>query len=221
MASKNKRIRMKQVWGSKSSPSSRSNMRQKHINHIINYLGDRFGLSARVTPGKLNKSGKFIKKPDWGTGHLEFEPNPDAAVHELGHLFLSNAPLKMYQNEMDSQFGYVISEYGYMKQKSSLFEILPMAMENKIRRRLGLPAYSTGLPLKDKPRTCVETGERYGVIVGDRELIRLSRNLDKGCLDRLQMIDNGELVYNPSVGWTESDSIDARINRRARLKATR
>lgn len=214
---------MKQtVFGTTSMPAAKSKMRQKHMTHISTFIKSKFKLDNRVTKGKLNKSGKFIEKPDWTTGYLEYEPNPDAAVHELAHLVL--APMGMsladIQKDMDLQFGFSISTHGYMKQKRTLFEVMPMAMEQKLRRLMGLPASTKFIKVTEgqSPRLGIDTGLPIADRVGDKDLIRCSRNLDKGCLERLDMILNGEIVFDKVKGWYYSKDINAKINRRARLK---
>lgn len=221
--SKNKKQQIKKIFG-QCETQANSERRKKQMSHIQNCIQKLYGIKNRITKGKLNQSGKFIKKPDWTTGFLEYEPNPDAAIHEVGHLVLApnNMPLGDIQNEMDKQFGFVNSYYGYMKQKRSFFEVLPMAMEQKIRRRFGLPAYDKLVETETEKRTSIETGEVIAVNFKkdnrNFQLIRSARNLDKKCLERLEMIDNGELVFDNEKGWVYSDSIDAKINRRARLK---
>lgn len=217
--SKNAKIQKAKVFGKTAQPASKTSLRKKHMEHIKIQLEKRFNLKNRVTKGKMNASGKHIKKPDWTTGWLEYEPNPEAAIHEVGHLFLmpEGMSLAECQKEMDAQFGFVQSNFGYMKQKRSFFEVLPMAMEQKIRRRLGLPASQKFVKSTEK-RTSIENGREIAIQIGDKQLIRCSKNLDKKCLERLQMIDNGELVFDINKGWIKSNSIDAKINRRARLK---
>lgn len=208
------------VFGNNSMPAAKSNMRKKHMKHIAKFIETRFGLKNRVTKGKLNSAGKHIDKPDWTTGWLEYENNPDAAVHELAHIFL--APMGMslaeIQKEMDSQFGFCQSVHGYMQQKRSLFEVLPMAMEQKIRRLMGLPASTKFVKVNpDSPeRIGVETGLPIAVRVGNKDFIRCSKNLDAKCLERLEMILNKEIIFDKNKGWYYSSDVNAKINRRAR-----
>lgn len=212
-----------QIFGNNSMPGANTKMRQKHMSHIKNYIQNKLGLKNRVTKGKINSSGKHIMKPDWTTGYLEYEPNPDAAIHEVAHVFLApmNTSLADIQKDMDAQYGFSQSYYGYMKQKRTVFEVLPMGMEQKIRRIMGLPASTKFVKVRksDPIRTGIDTNLPIAIRVGDKDFIRCSNNLDKKCLERLDMILNGEIVFDLKHGWIESDSIDAKINRRARLKA--
>lgn len=210
-----------QIFGTNSMPPASSKMRQKHMFHIKSWIEKGLGLKNRVTKGKINASGKHILKPDWTTGFLEYEPNPDAAVHEVAHVFLApiGTSLADIQKEMDAQFGFSQSHFGYMKQKRTVFEVLPMAMEQKVRRLMGLPA-STKFVKVEKgqgPRLGIDTNQPIAVRVGDKDLIRCSKNLDAGCLERLEMILNGEIKFDKDKGWYYSQDVNAKINRRARL----
>lgn len=214
---------MKKKLGKTSIPSVNSPLRAKHMN-VINKFGSKF-VKNRVTQGKINKSGKHIMKPDWTTGFLEYEPNPDAAVHELAHLFLADIGMSLadIQRDMDQQFGYSITEFGYMQQKRTLFEVMPMGMEQKIRRRLGLPASMKHIKVEslDAPiRVLAEDSKtpiakriktKTGQVI---DLIRLSSNLDRTANKRLELIDLGILKFDSKRGWHESNSIDAKINKR-------
>lgn len=211
-----------QIFGTNSMPPVNSEMRKKHMKQINIFIKKQFGLKNRVTKGKHNSAGKFIMKPDWSTGYLEYEPNPDAAVHELAHLILAPMGLGLseIQKEMDSQFGFVQSNHGYMKQKRTLFEVLPMAMEQKLRRLMGLPASTKFIKVKetDQIRTGVDTGMPIAVRVGNKDLIRSSRNLDNKCLERLEMVLNKEILFDSNKGWYYNNKcVHARINKRARL----
>ena len=209
---KNAKIQRAKIFGKTAQPAAGSDLRTKHMSHIKRAFA-KWGIKSRVTKGKLNKAGKHIMKPDWTKGVLEYEPNPEAALHEFGHLCLvaPNVPLAQVQRDMDAQFGFVISQYGFMKQKRSLFEILPMAMEQKLRRRLGLPPSHKSTK---QARTCVETGELCGPVVRGQQLIRSARNLDAGALRQLEMIDLGILKWTAQ-GWQRASNVDAKINARA------
>lgn len=212
------------IFGTNSMPSANSEMRKKHMLHIKNWIENSLGLKNRVTKGKINASGKHIMKPDWTTGFLEYEPNPDAAIHEIAHVFLApmGVSLADIQKEMDSQFGFSQSYYGYMKQKRTVFEVLPMAMEQKIRRIIGLPASTKFVKVKphDPPRLGIDTKQPIAVRVGDKDFIRCSKNLDKKCIERLDMILNGEIKFCKDKGWHYSNDINAKINRKMRIKTT-
>lgn len=210
-----------QIFGTNSMPPANSKMRQKHMSHIKSWILNSLNLKNRVTKGKLNASGKHIMKPDWTTGYLEYEPNPDAAIHEIAHVFLAPMGVSLgdIQKEMDAQYGYSQKTHGYQQQKRTVFEVLPMAMEQKIRRLMGLPASTKFVKVQkgQGPRLGIDTNQPIAVRVGDKDLIRCSKNLDAGCLERLEMILNGEIKFDKTKGWQYSNNIDAKINRRARL----
>ena len=219
--SKNGKLKKQKLWGRSAAPAAGSPKRAAHMSHIKQFFERRYGIKNRVTKGKFNKAGRFIHKPNWSSW-LEYEPNPEAAVHEFAHLWLANVgqPLAKVQADMDAQFGFVISQYGFMKQKRSLFEILPMAVEQVLRRRLGLPASRKSVKVGNKVRTCVETGEPCGPVVDGVQYIRSARNLDAGAKRRIQEIDLGILVFD-GLKWVKGRSIDARINARALAKGAK
>jgi hypothetical protein len=206
------------ITGLNPMPSVNSKARELHMKLIHNFIQDKIGLKNRVTSGKLNASGRHIMKPDWTTGYLEYEPNPDAAIHEVAHVFL--APMGMsltdIQRDMDQQFGFVQSQYGYMKQKRTEFEVIPMAMEQKIRRMIGLPASTKFVKVNDgdAPRITVDTKIECAVRVGNKDLIRCSKNLPKGALKRLNDIQNGIIKFDITKGWFYSNDINAKINKK-------
>ena len=214
---------MKQRLGNTATPTVNSDMRALHMNVIKKYTS-KF-IKNRVTKGKVNKSGKHILKPDWTTGWLEYEPNPEAAVHELAHLMLAplGQPLINIQLDMNKQFGYSIKEFGYMKQKRSLFEVMPMGMEQKLRRRLGLPASLKSIKVdQDAPIRTLINDNKTPIAKRIKtknnkyvDLIRLSGNLDSLSKTKLDYIDLGILKFTAERGWHESNSINAKINKRA------
>ena len=238
--SKNVREQRKKVFGTSSSPSPKSKQREKQMRHIQEKLTDRYQgkVPVRKTPGKLNAQGKFIDKPNWKTGYLEYQDNPDAAIHEAGHFeqIPEGSTMEEHQGYMDRRFGEINRDYGYLKAKQTQDEIQPQAAENPIRRRLGLPANTTEVyitepgqkrgrrpePGEEIPRA-VDTGDLMAVRgkKGGKEVFlrRQSRLLSDENRERMERIDTGELVYDPDLGWVEGTSPDARINQKARLGA--
>ena len=219
--SKNVRIQKRKIWGRSAAPANGTDMRAKHMNFIQNYFEGVHGISNAVTNGKYNQAGKYIMKPSWDDG-VEYEPNPEAAVHEFAHLWLAPVGRKLanIQADMDAEFGEVISKFGFMKQKRSLYEILPMAVEQVLRRRLGLPASRKAVHVGNSVRTCVETGRECGPVVNGYQFIRSARNLDAKARERIEAIDLGLLVFN-GTAWEHGRSIDARINARALAKGAK
>lgn len=223
---KNAREQRKKIFGTQSRPSG--SMREKHMAAIKNFFERRYNVSARPTPGKLNAMGKLIDKPSWTTGYLEYQNNPEAAVHEGGHFeqIPEGVTMEEHQRQMDRNFGIANQKYGYLSGKQTQFEIQPMAAENLLRRRMGLPATKIGHPAKesDPPRTARDTGTPAAVRVKDakgvvKDLIRQSRLLSPENKERTDMIDRGELQYEKGVGFIPSATPDALINQRAREAA--
>jgi hypothetical protein len=220
---KNVREQKKKVFGIQSRPSGV--MREKHMQAIKEFFERRYGIPSRVTPGKLNIAGKFILKPSWKTGNIEYEPNPEAAVHEGGHFeqIPEGVTMEEHQAQMDRNFGIANKKYGYLSGKQTQFEIQPMAAENLLRRRMGLPATKIGHPAKesDPQRIARDTGTPSAIRAKTNknaivDLIRQSRLLSPENRERTEMIDTGEMKYEPGVGMIPGSSIDAIINQRAR-----
>ena len=236
--SKNVRKQRKKVFGTSASPSPKSKQREKQMRHIQEKLTDRYkgSVPVRQTPGKLNAAGKLIDKPDWKTGNLEYQGNPDAAIHEAGHFeqIPEGRTMEEHQAHMDRRFGEINRDYGYLKAKQTQDEIQPQAAENPLRRRLGLPANTTEVlvtepgkkrgrrpePGDEIPRA-LDTGDLMAV-KGKKQgkdvfLRRQSRLLSDENRERLNQIDTGELVYDRDLGWIEGSSPDAKINQKVRL----
>ena len=223
---KNVREQKKAVFGTQSRPSGA--MREKHMAAIKDFFEKRYGIAPRVTPGKLNAMGKPIDKPDWKSGHFEYQGNPEAAVHEGGHFeqMPIGTTMEEHQAQMDRNFGIANRDFGYLSGKQTQFEIQPMAAENLLRRRMGLPATTIGHKTTEgaPPRMARDTGTPSAVRVKDakgvvRDLIRQSRLLTPENREQTEMIDRGELKYEPSVGLIPGSSIDSRINQAAREAA--
>jgi hypothetical protein len=236
--SKNVREQRRQVFGTSSQPPAGSAMRDKHIAHIQRFARDRYNTEMVPSGGKIDvntglrrnpEDERGVAKPDWRSGQLESQWNPDAMVHELGHLEImpEGVDLPSGQTAMDREYADVQRKYGYMKQKQSQGEIQPMGVEQKLRRRMGLPANRSSVPASGPdapPRLAVDTGTPAGTRVrrGDKyvDLIRQSRFVSPENRERVADVDEGLLVYHPETGWQERDDVNARINRRARGRET-
>jgi len=238
-ASKNVREQRKKVFGSKSQPGKGSKMRDKHM-ETIGMFADRFlGLQLNPSGGKIDeetggrrsdKPKVGVDKPDWRSGQLETQWNPEAAVHEMAHLMLlpQGIGLEDGQRLMDQQYKDVQRDYGYMKQKESRHEVQPMAAEQIIRRMMGLPASQVAKQVKpdDPERVAVEDGktpiaqrvQRGKTRQGDAkyvDLLRLSQNLTPENRKTLTRRLSGQEVFHPEKGWHNAETSDAKINTRA------
>ena len=211
-------------------------MRAKHMEQIVNYFKTRYNQDLVPSGGKINpKTGERrdeapevgVDKPDWRSGQWEAQSNPDAQVHEGAHLEImpEGTDLPGGQTLMDKQYADVQRDYGYMKQKQSQHEVQPMAVENKLRRRMGLPANRSGnkVSVDAPPRMALEGGPAaVRVATGEGkavDLLRQARLLSESNKKRIDQVDRGELKWHPTHGWHMADSPDAIINQRARVKA--
>lgn len=163
-------------------------------------------------------------KPDWRSGRIETQPSPDAAVHELAHLYLT--PEKMtiadFQEHMDKLWGESQKKYGHMQQKKTSGEIQPMSLENPIRRELGLPANRATKPVKQNEKALDYEGYRFveGKDAKGKKVFydRQSRLMTPETRERLEQIREGSLKFHPEIGWYKDDSSDSLINLRSRGK---
>jgi len=241
--SKNVREQRAKVFGRRSQPAKRSPMRDKHMQSISDFSEKFLGLKLNPSGGKIDeKTGERrdenpdigVDKPDWRSGQLESQWNPEAAVHELSHIFLlpKGVGLEDGQRLMDKQYADVQKKYGYMKQKRSEGEVQPMAAEQLIRRMLGLPASEVAVPVKagEPPRTGVEEPNREIATRVQRgktrdgedkhvDLIRQVRLLNPDNRKRIHQIMTGQILFHPEHGWYDNPDVNAKINARAMAPA--
>lgn len=230
-ASKNVREQKKKVFGTQAQPAKGSALREKTMSHLQDFVKRRYGLDLQPSGGKISEeTGERrdespevgVDKPDWRSGKFEAQWSPDAAVHEAAHLELmpEGVDLPGGQRLMDQQYADIQREHGYMKQKRSSFEKEPMALENPIRRRAGLPPTRRDVPVKagDPARTTVDTGEPAAVrvqrgkkLVDQMAHAKLMRPESR---QRQEDIDQGIVRYSPTEGWHPSDESDALVNLR-------
>lgn len=233
--SKNVREQKKKVFGTNAAPKAGSDMQKKHINHIKEFAKKFLDLKIHPSGGKIDPdTGKRrdkdaeagVDKPDWRSGHLEAQWNPDALIHEIAHLMLlpAGVGLEAGQELMDKQYGDVQRKYGYMKQKRSMGEVQPMAAEQLIRRAIGLPANRNAVPAAGEdapPRTAVEDPSN---IIGTRikagknkkgedkwvDLIRQSRFLSPENKIRMERVFSKKIIFHPERGWVENPDLMVR-----------
>jgi len=94
-----------------------------------------------------SKTQKAGAKPDWRSGQLESQQGIQAMVHEPAHIIVGPKNMKMgdFQEWMDEgsrRAGALKTASGESRQgaaKQIQEEIQPMALENPLRRRAGLP----------------------------------------------------------------------------------
>jgi len=218
--SKNVREQKKKVFGSSATPAVNSPMREKQMQHIARYAEDRYGLPVKRAPGKKNASGQIIDKPELGN-EIQHINNPSSMMHELAHIENADSNLApaQLQDQMDDRWGALNQEIGYKQQSRAPEEYEAHGAETKMRRQLGLPInvretkemgdkrlYSAKVPDKQIAMDVPHNGRT-------RRITALSSNLDA----RRKLFEArqaGLEVHHPEMGWQESASPDALINRR-------
>ena len=236
MKSKNVRAQKKKLFGSNSMPSGKR--KGQHMDVIDAFSRKFFNLALNPSGGKIDKKtgerrvnkGPGVDKPDWRSGQLETQWNPDAAVHELAHLLLipKGYGLEDAQALMDKQFSDTQKKYGYAKQFRSEYEVQPRGVEQIIRRMMGLPASTNSVTVKEDtpPRTALEDEDR---VVGKRiqtrkfqdgspkyeDLLRQTRNLTPEVRKVLYRRLSGMEVFDHKRGWVDTETPDAKVNERA------
>jgi hypothetical protein len=238
-ASWNVREQRKKVFGTKSQPAKGSEMREKHLAHIKNFVDKFLGLDLQPSGGKIDpKTGERRDdnpkigedKPDWRSGNFESQWNPEAAIHEIAHVMLlpKGIGLEEGQRWMDKNFAESNKKYGWQQGKYTEHEVQPMAAEQLIRRFIGLPASQVSVPVESKdapPRMAVDNPKE---VIGTRvkqgktrtgeekwvDLIRQARFLHPEHRERLEQIFTGKLKFDPDRGWIPKKSLDAAITNR-------
>lgn len=187
-------------------------------------------LNSGLAPGE-KPFVRHHEKPDWQSGFLETQPNPDAAIHELAHLVLAILGMSMsdFQVWMDREWGASQRENGHLQQKRTAGEVQPMALENLLRRRLGLPPHRSFKRVADPflpVEQCIDgTGPRFfrarnnnGEMI---DYMRATNLLSTDNRKQFEETELGILSYDKDNGWTESTSIHALINLRDRNEKIR
>ena len=249
--SKNVKERIRELHGKRGDPTKKED-RQSQISSMSRYSQRQLGLPVVPSKGKITNEltgeravgskGKS-PKPDWRSGNLESEQTSQAVGHELGHIFdlpegMSLPEAQRWMDEGSARAGGMVDKYGNKRagaSKQIREEIVPMAYENAIRRRSGVPSFSRpqtmssvyGRGAKDKlkwtdpERRSVDQDQPYAVRVSDKrgnpqDLIALTQNLPPQSKERLTQIDEGSLKFNPKKGWERSSDPNALINLRGR-----
>lgn len=178
------------------------------------------------------KEQKPNPKPDWRSGQLESQRHIGAKVHELSHLeeMQPGLSLPQMQEKMDEGSSIAGKKYGGAAKQTEM-EIIPMAIENLLRRRAGIPTFGrpqttdprhSKIPLTQDspPRISRDTGRPYATRVKDDkgqpvDLIAQSKNVTPQIRQKMKDVDEGTLKFHPQRGWYEADDTDALINLRA------
>ena len=181
---------------------------------------------------RLQKKGKrrTDPKPDWRSGNIETQPSVDAAIHELAHLRMGRKGMgvKKLQTHMDKEWGESQKKHGHLKQKHTTGEIAPMAMENPLRREMGLPATGGRKEKGHKKDKRLDDPKHkmyhhaYDPKTGQKvSLSRQSRLATKKEKARQTKRRYGVEEYSPKKGFGDPKSIHGKINKRAWEKKER
>lgn len=182
------------------------------------------------------KDQKSNPKPDWRgfDGGIETQRHIGAKAHEMGHLDIAPAGLGIgdIQHDMDEGSKIVGRQYGGSAKQTEL-EVQPMAAEERLRRRAGLPQFgrpqytdptrgkSSQLMTEQSPeRVTLDTGRKYARRETDPsgqiyDRIGMGSNLTPENKQRMDDIDQGIVGFTPEKGWQPSLSSNALINLRA------
>lgn len=244
--SKGGKVERARIFGERGNPGKNSEKGKAQMVALIKTAAKRYGLDVVPSKGKIEESGERRDfdpkqvggklKPDWRSNELESQMNPQAISHEMAHLEISDEGKRLptLQKEMDEQYAETASEFGG-RQKQTQGEIQPMAMENPLRRRAGVPAFARPqytdprmgksketLSEESPDRKALDTGEKYAVRLQDPEtgemydLIGLSKNASAPNMERLQAVDEGSMKFGKGKGWHKTSNPDALINLRGR-----
>ncbi len=244
--SKGGKVERAKLFGEKGNPGKSSAKGKAQMIALIKTAARRYGLDVVPSQGKIEESGERRDfdpkqvggklKPDWRSNEMESQMNPQAISHEMAHLEISpeGKQLPTLQKDMDEGFADVASKFGG-RQKQTQGEIQPMAMENPLRRRAGVPAFARPQysdptmgkgkePITEESpeRTALDTGEKYAQRLTDPEtgemydLIGLSKNAAPANLERLMAVDEGSMKFGKGKGWHKTSTPDALINLRGR-----
>jgi hypothetical protein len=152
--------------------------------------------------------------------------------------------LSDWQKDMDAHWGNLNVKHGYKKQAQTAEEYEPTALENYYRRRAGLPTHQKTASTEEENRIESEKrGKKYkkpeisrtqAVDDPSKEIVQKvkvkgkdgqekeiwltgsMKNLTNKTRELVDQIDRGELALDPTRGFVEGTSVDAKINRRAR-----
>jgi hypothetical protein len=218
--SKNVKAQKKKLFGTQGNPASGKN-RDKQIEQQQKFAEKRYGVTLSPSKGKINqKTGKRkagakegIDKPDWRGGNLESQWNPGAITHELGHFeqMPEGVTTKEHQTIMDKQVGEAVKTGGGPTASfKHPAEVQARAAENPLRRRMGLPALTTNVKVKEGEGPRIQLGSdkpaavRYKDKKGQTvDQLKSAKLLSPENKERMDMIDNGELVFNKTKGVWE------------------
>jgi hypothetical protein len=210
----------------KTAASGKTIDKPSFHDNVVEHIGNPDSLAHEV--GHLYQYGKDMESID---------PRKEFKTKEQS--------LGDWQKDMDSHWGDLNVKHGYKKQAQTAEEYEPTALENYYRRRAGLPAHQKKASTEEENRIESEKrGKKYNqpkisrtqaVDDPSKEIVQKvkvkgkdgkekevwltgsMKNLTGKTRELVDQIDRGELVLDPSRGYVEGTSVDAKINRRARV----
>lgn len=210
----------------KTSASGKTIDKPSFHDNVVEHIGNPDSLAHEV--GHLYQYGKDMESID---------PRKEFKTKEQS--------LGDWQKDMDSHWGDLNVKHGYKKQAQTAEEYEPMALENYYRRRAGLPTHLKTASTEERNKIESEKrGKKYNkpaisrtqaVDDPSKEIVQKvkvkgkdgkekevwltgsMKNLTGKTRELVDQIDRGELVLDPSRGYVEGTSVDAKINRRARV----
>lgn len=221
------------------------------------------GINIEDKLGKKTKAGIYVNKPGFSNprNNIQHTGTTDSAIHELAHLIFHGAlksdrdkeraivqgPLphfqQGFQKQLDEILGDIQRKYnqedeggeGYGKQWQTAHEYIPLAIEQLIRRHLGLPAHQKKVAKQKIDGVSVLKPEKqFAVDVPNKQIVHVVKNKSgkdvylTGKTANItpdvkqkfeQIVDKRELKYNPAEGFVQGTPPDAKINIRAREAA--
>ena len=235
---------------------------KNRMDTYVQGLAER-GVNIEDVLGKKTKAGIYVNKPGFSNprNNIQHTGTTDSAIHELAHLIFHGAlksdrdkerssvqgPLphfqQGFQKQLDEILGDIQRKYnqedeggeGYGKQWQTAHEYIPLAIEQLIRRHLGLPAHQKKVAEQKVDGVNVLKPEKqFAVDVPNKQIVHVVKNkagkdvyltgktanITPDIKQKFeQIVDKKELKYNPTEGFVQGTSPDAKINIRAREAA--
>jgi 8-oxo-dGTP pyrophosphatase MutT (NUDIX family)/ribosomal protein S18 acetylase RimI-like enzyme len=232
--SKNVREQRKKLFGRWKTQAG-SKQRKKQMGQMKEWVESRYKMPVKRAKGKMSATGQVIDKPDLTTEQLQHIGNPDSLIHEVAHLEVSpeGMPVKRFQEKMDELWSQQNVRYGFKQQARLAPEYEATAIENILRRRLGLPAHAKTRKLtrpeeqeraadrpelkvvRDYPGRPVKARTKSGALgVGSERLTAGQEVLSPEARQLLILRDSSKAIYDPKKGWRSVPTVDTFIRLR-------
>jgi hypothetical protein len=209
----------------KTAASGKTIDKPSFHDNVVEHIGNPDSLAHEV--GHLYQYGKDMESID---------PRKEFKTKEQS--------LGDWQKDMDAHWGDLNVKHGYKKQAQTAEEYEPTALENYYRRRAGLPTHQKTASTEEENRIESEKrGKKYNqpkvprtqaIDDPSKEIIQKvkvkgkdgkekevwltgsTKNLTDKTRELVDQIDRGELMLDPTRGFVQGTSPDAKINIRAR-----